>query len=161
MSSTKGLECSGCLNIISGEYLTCKNCHLLYDLLCGNVNRPEYRQMKADPKRSWVCDDCRNKKPKSNKNYTQSLVQPENLFQCPETDDAHLNITLRNKSNPRKTDFGPANITSGEERSALREELKLILPTLLATELAPQQQLQDLQESVQFVSNQYEDLSKS
>lgn len=165
MSTTKRLKCGGCLSIISGdEYLNCKDCHQVYDLLCANVDKLEYQQMKTDRKRLWLCDGCRNKMPKGNKNDTpvrQGIAHRENLSQRPLLEDAHLNVTLRNKPNPQKTDINLASLTSVEVRSALREELKLILPTLLATELAPvRQQLQDLQESVQFMSNQYEDLSK-
>lgn len=166
MSSSKGVKCGGCLSTISGkEYLTCKSCQQVYDLLCANIDKLEYKQMKTESKHSWWCDGCRNKLPKFNKNDTpvrQGQVRREDITQCSEADDERLNVTLRNKSNSGRTNIGTENITSAEVRSALRDELKILLPTLLAAELAPvRQHLQDLQESVQFMSNQYEDLRKS
>ncbi|CAG9792894.1 unnamed protein product [Diatraea saccharalis] len=163
MSSTKGMKCGGCLSVIAGvEYVTCHNCHHGYDLLCANINKHEFKQMNSERKRLWVCDGCRNKQPKSNKNETpvrQGQLRREGSQQAVDTEDPHLNVTLRRKPSQETQ---TVSFIRDEVCAALREELTRLLPTMLAAELAPvKKQLNDLQTSVKFVSDQYDDLSKS
>lgn len=77
------LHCAGCLkNTPNREYLICSQCNDRYDLECANVSTQRfYNTMSTDHKKSWICQSCKCKKPKTDNRNTpirhQWLPEPQ------------------------------------------------------------------------------------
>ncbi|KAL4720502.1 hypothetical protein ACJJTC_015829 [Scirpophaga incertulas] len=105
-------------------------------------------------KQNWVCPECINKKPKSDTTNTPVRAIPVEDEISPEQLSDHSvqeNVTLRNVRNRLETcDTDLTSLIRNEIKAAIRAEMAPI-----------REKLQELQNSVQYISGQYDDLIKS
>lgn len=160
------LNCAGCLNAIKNKhYLKCIVCNGIYDLPCAGVSEQRfysfYGATSKGNKREWNCPACVNKRPKGDN--TDTPVRKDNTLFSTATDvsppDDEIcereNVTMRQKTNAIKT------ATTAVD-SDLINIIKLEIRAVVRAELAPiNEKLNELQNSVQYVSNQYDDLMKT
>lgn len=99
------LKCGGCLQIITNkQYLTCFKCLEHYDLDCANVSIQRfYNTMSPERKKSWLCQTCRSKMPKTSNTNTpirdlqlasNSILNVTDTYRSP----SHNNVTQRKKT---------------------------------------------------------------
>lgn len=156
--SSKPMICAGCLNAVKGkQLLRCCKCAKTYDLLCAGVSEKRFNSFYgpgSERKQNWTCPECINKKPKSDTTNTPVRATPAQDEMSPDQlsdSSAQENVTLRSVRN--RYESSDADLTS-----LIRNEIK----AAIRAEMAPiNEKLQDLQNSVQYISNQYDDLIKS
>jgi uncharacterized protein YoxC len=156
--SSKQIVCAGCLNTIkSKQLLKCCKCTKTYDLLCAGVSEKRYSSFYgpgSERKQTWICPECINKKPKSDTTNTPVRAMPVQDEISPDalTDNSpHDNVTLRGGRN--RNECLDADLTS-----LIRREIR----AAIRVEMAPiNEKLQELQNSVHYISNQYDELIKS
>lgn len=93
------LTCAGCQkNIIDREFLTCTSCKESYELDCANVSSQRfYNTMTAEHKKTWVCQLCRRKTPKTG-NINKPIGHNQNEKTQPIKEQIQQsNITTRKK----------------------------------------------------------------
>jgi uncharacterized protein YoxC len=119
------------------DKIVCTHCNLTFHFLCVNLTATIYKKSKSN----WTCNNCAHQL-NSNGTPTSGLANTSNH---------------RNYSPEYMEDI--SRIIRNEIREALRTELPLILRKQLETELTPiKEQLIALQDSVTFISDQYDDL---
>jgi uncharacterized protein YoxC len=155
--SSKQISCAGCLNLVKGkQFLKCCKCTKAYDLLCAGITEKRFNTFYgagSERKQSWTCPECVNKKPKSDMTNT-----PVRSYSAQDTSPEHEpdisfrdNVTIRGSRS--KNDSLDTDLIS-----MIRREIK----ASIRAELAPiNERLQDLQNSVQYISSQYDDLIKA
>ncbi|XP_063381572.1 uncharacterized protein LOC134668055 [Cydia fagiglandana] len=121
--------CSECERPVKpAEKLICTRCDSLFHFLCVNVTAAVYKKTN---KTNWTYENC-TKQPNHDRTGT-----PKKAFE--------------------NTDFSA--MIRNEVREALRAELPIILRQHLEAELTPiKEELKKLQDSVSFMSNQYDDI---
>ncbi|XP_052752645.1 uncharacterized protein LOC128201152 [Galleria mellonella] len=167
--ASKKISCAGCLNIIMGKlYLKCHTCRDIYDLSCANVSEKRFNNnMTKEHKQAWVCPACRNKQPKGdNTNTPIRQGNLGNLNKSSDSEDSQSSyVTQRKKQSTSLYSHSEdelRRLIKSEMRASLREELPDLIRPMLEKELYPlKERLQDLQNTVQYISNQYEDLNKT
>jgi uncharacterized protein YoxC len=159
--ASKQMLCAGCPNVIKGkQYLKCSKCNKSYDLLCAGVSEKRFLSFygagNERNKATWICPECVNKKPKTD--TTNTPVRRDQLHgglpECEFDDSPCDNITYRSTSLRKAcsdTDFADlSTMIRSEIRAAIRAEMTLI-----------NEKLHELQNSVQYISNQYDELIKT
>lgn len=64
-------NCAACNQRITNRMcLNCSLCTGKYDLICVNVSEKRFSLMSKENKSSWICPQCRSKKPKQNNTNT-------------------------------------------------------------------------------------------
>jgi archaellum component FlaC len=118
------------------DKIVCNRCNLSFHFLCVNLTATEYKRSKSN----WACPNCTH--------------QPRNNG-SPNGEHA----TTSNQRNRSTENMDISCMVREELREVLRTELPIILRNLLETELTPiKEQLNSLQNSVTFMSNQYDDI---
>lgn len=104
-------KCAGCsTEIPDRRFLTCSICTDKYDLICANVSQKRfYNTMTAEHKATWICPQCKSKKPKAN-NITIPVRQ---LFSVPSVPENNTEAVCA--VNRSQEYFSPIiNITQGK-----------------------------------------------
>lgn len=156
---SKDLSCAGCFEvIISKSHLKCCICHGAYDLACAGLNENRFHSnysisTAAGKKRRavWECPTCVSKKRKGGNLDTpvrswdvNTGVPPSSAVSEGSPSD---NVTLRTKQ-----------IADNDITALIRTEIK----AAIRSEFSPiKSQLNDLQKSVEFITQQYDDLLKT
>lgn len=162
----------GCNNPISGKvYMTCFKCKKHFDLACAGVQPNRFQTMSPSKKLKWTCSVCRESIPKAN-----------NIPMRPETSSTLESVAQKSSSpsimkgpgkqspsatnNEEKSDLGVgtvfgiddiSKIIAKEVTAAIRTELPKILNQMLEVKLTPiKEQLDNLQSSVSFMSQEYD-----
>lgn len=154
MSSKHNNTCAGCLNTFLGkEFLKCRTCNGIYDLTCANVSEKRFHSFygaTSKEKTPWVCPGCQIKLPRGDNSKTPVRREPP---QEDNTDYPKENITLRHKPKPT-SNTGPS--------MDMDVNLQRLIQATIRAELSPiKVQLSALQESVDYVSKQYDDIIKT
>lgn len=103
--------CAGCRQEIPDRrFLNCSICHQDYDLECANVSdQCFYNTFTEEHKRSWKCQLCRSKEPKTdNKNtpiraHHSEYERNDKPYNYQQTSTVDQNVTIR-KMRPRYTE---------------------------------------------------------
>lgn len=150
--SSKNFSCAGCLTVIKGkEYLKCCKCHNVYDLACANVNDKRFTSFYSsstaagkERRATWTCPECLCSVPKSD-NSSTPLRSHNDAHSSPNSPTG--NVTQRRKP---EIDCDIIKLIKTEIQAAIRNELAPL-----------KNQLNQLTDSVQYISNQYDDLIKT
>lgn len=158
--SSKNVSCAGCCTVIKGkEYLKCCKCSSVYDLACANVNDKRFTSFYSsstaagrERRATWTCPECLCNVPKGD-----NLSTPLRSH-----NDEHGSPPLARGLTPNSpTD----NVTQRKKPDVDYDIIKLIkieIQAAVRSELAPlKDQLNHLTDSVQYISNQYDDLIKT
>lgn len=88
-------KCAGCLqDLPKREFLTCMQCSNSYDLECANISSKRfYNTMTADNKKSFICQACRCKTPKTGNADTPIRSHDRDMIDL----ESNTNITIRKK----------------------------------------------------------------
>lgn len=164
------LNCAGCFNAIKKgkQHLKCIACNGAYDLACAGVSEQRFNSFygatsSKGSKREWNCPACVNKRPKGD--HTDTPVRKDILPHDIAADEDSLsgepdeldNVTLRHKTNAT-----PIATDDNDFLIKIQKLIKQEIRAALRVELVPiNEKLNDLQNSVQYVSNQYDDLIKT
>lgn len=149
-------QCGACPNPIKGqEYLHCLNCNGFYDLICASVSASKFKIMTKDSRKAWVCDGCRNKRPKGDNTNTplrtnqasspSSLTSGGTASTNSESQPSSMNITVRKtikpmdmndpaSKAPNQVDKLPADFRN-DLLQFIKDELPTILRDALSSEL--------------------------
>lgn len=141
-------------------------------MICSSVTRKQFEDMSMSSKRNWKCPECYTRQPK--RDNTNTPVHTKT------TDSQTANVTLRSsRRNPvnsgsmsesedldKHSDNGNladiSEIVRKEVSAAMRSELPSLMKKLFESNFNPiKAQLNTLQESVKFISDQYEDIKES
>lgn len=106
MSST--VVCAGCKQTPPDmETLVCFYCHDKYDLQCSNVTIDLFKSMTSEHRKTWQCQACRCKAPKTGNTDTPLKIQDYkncNFSNSPQENTNNNNITIRKKTTMFKND---------------------------------------------------------
>ena len=99
MAST--LLCAGCQQTLPKEILTCNLCEAKYDLQCANMTIDLYKRMTPEQRKTWFCQACRCKAPKTGNINTP--IRPQDYkksdqLNSPLENANDNNITIRKKT---------------------------------------------------------------
>lgn len=156
--------CYGCkTNLPKKEFLICTTCKQGYDLLCANLSSKHFYLMDIDCKNKWSCHECLSKLPK--KDNSNTPVRSTNRaatseVECLENLDEN-NITMRTK-HPRSKSASDSYVTEEKMRQIIKQEMTETITSLVSEHLANlNRQISGFQESLSFISKQYDDLLQS
>jgi uncharacterized protein YoxC len=122
------------------EKISCSQCDSIYHHLCVNIPASSFKKTTREERSSWTCPKCGIGSPRP-KDYANQPVGP---------------IAERNTEESIRT------IIRSEIHLAFKNELPGILKTILSSELAPlKQEVNDLKETVGFLSAQHDDFVTS
>lgn len=166
MSSAEKI-CFGCRNVLpKKEYIDCSHCHHSYDLLCANISSKRFHSMDQQRKKCWKCLECQSKKPKSDNSNTPVRANRRSF----DSDDENVNlnrgeesnVTLRVKKQCSKSDSNDTYVTEDKIRMIIRQDMTEVITDLVSRHLTIiTNQITGFQESLSFLSKQYDDLKKS
>lgn len=145
--------------------MSCHNCKQKYDLMCANLSPKRFKKMSQDGKSTWKCLECKSKLPKVDNTNTpvraahQSTDEGETGEHCLSRDYV---TTRRNRSaDAYVTKDTLREILSTELKNEIEAVLEATLTRLVSNQLKDiRSQFSDLQESMAYISGQYEDLKK-
>ncbi|CAG5034358.1 unnamed protein product [Parnassius apollo] len=64
-------QCAACCSTIDDyDFLECCTCLRFYHGQCVGVSPTEFERLSSDTKMSWICPECRSKKPRSDNSNT-------------------------------------------------------------------------------------------
>lgn len=153
--ASKTKTCAGCLKIIgSNNFLKCSNCNSFYDSTCANFTEKRFVSFFSasttkgkENRRNWACPGCMSKKPKGDNSNTPLRSHNDGPDSPqPASGDSRCSSPSDNNLAANTENF---TLSGSEMKSLLRSELAPI-----------KQQLYEMQESVKYVSAQYDDLIK-
>ncbi|XP_072945528.1 uncharacterized protein [Epargyreus clarus] len=160
-------SCAGCKSdIASNEFISCHGCKLKYDLMCANLSPKRFRKMTREAKTQWKCSECKSKQPKTGnidtpiRSASHSMIDDKGKSERPSEDS---NVTVRRN---RSVD---SHLTQEKFKEILKKELMTEIEVMFEKTLSRMvsNQLKDinsrfveLQESMTYISGQYEDLKK-
>lgn len=167
-------QCAACQSTIEDNFcLHCCECGAFYHSLCINVTPSDFKKLSAEVKKSWLCPDCRNKKPRTdNKNTPIRSFTPVNN----NNDD---NITMRRKerrlsneslahtsSSPASAD-NTLTCSRSDLRAIMRDEIRGIMKECindLRNDINRQlkafgEEIVSLTESINFMNDSFEKLN--
>lgn len=166
-------KCGGCKAVISDKrFMSCATCSQKYDLQCANLSPKRYRGLNDESKQKWKCHECKSKQPKADNSDTP--VRPGPGPSVPLTVDDSVgecllsgsNVTLRKKASSSSSACNDY-ITEGKMKEMLkadRQETRLVVESCvngLSEQIdAVKIQCHGYQESLSFVSKQYDELRK-
>ncbi|CAH2085371.1 unnamed protein product [Euphydryas editha] len=153
--------CAGCKAVLpKKEFMTCAKCKLGYDLLCANVPPKSFSLMDSDSKKKWYCQECRSKIPKSDNTPVRVTNRPVgSANDCTSNVEEENNVTLRVKKQRPKSDNSDPYVTEDTLRQIVKQEITEIITNLVSEHLANlNSQISGFQESLAFISNQYDSL---
>lgn len=158
--AAKIVTCTGCLNVIEGKNkLKCCACNSMYDLICANVTEKRFYSFygaSGNNRKEWTCPKCISGRPKGDNLNTPIRVDKETYGQILEDSPPVSGVTQR--STARLANQGNTSLDKVDMISTIREEVR----AAIRAELAPiKEQLVELKDSVQYMSNQYDDLIKT
>lgn len=149
--------------------MNCHGCKQKYDLQCADLSPKRYRKLNPEGKLKWRCFECRSKEPKTGNTNTplRPALQPKlDGEHVPEISSEISNITLRKKG---ETSLPAVYITEEKLRdiwkNEMRQEMQIMLEGTIKRTISSQlttinSQCSGVQESVDYVSTQYEELRK-
>ena len=132
--------------------------------------------MSKENKRAWICHSCRSKRPRTdNSNTPVRFTQVSQNLSSSESDNSTLcnNVTQRKKTKDFKqasstaSTLGPETMTiiKGEIQLAVKEAVKTAMESFFSKEFehikSELKKLNDLKESVEFLSDEYDRLHSS
>lgn len=169
-----GGKCVGCKGSLQKkDFMKCKDCSQQYDLLCANLSPKRFRGFSEEKKLKWLCPECVCKRPKSDNNNTpvrstqlQRPPSPPKLLIPVASDESSAgtsNVTKRKRS-PVSSSY----ITEDRFREIWRGEMIQEFRSMIDSsirELSGQLktingQCTEFQDSLSYVSKQYDDLRK-
>ncbi|CAH2095172.1 unnamed protein product [Euphydryas editha] len=164
MSSQK--TCAGCQNSLPRrEHMICVTCKLGYDLLCANVTSKHFYQMDAESRIKWNCQQCRSKLPKTGNSNTpvrtinHPIVSKDDCILSPSEES---NVTMRIKNKCSKSGNSDSCVSEERLRIIIKQEITDTIKSLVSEHLANLNlQVSGFQESLSFISKQYDDLMQS
>lgn len=177
MAESSG-NCVGCDGSLQEQdFMKCKDCSQKYDLLCANLSPKRFRSFNEAKKRKWVCPECVCKLPKGDNNDTPARStkrqQPPSNLAAPtgsdESSTSTSNVTTRKKSPvPIPLPVSVSYITEERLREMWQNEMIKELKSMINSsnrDISGQLttingQCADFQESLLYVSKQYDDLRK-
>lgn len=170
-------KCTGCNVMLKKRCLSCALCSQKYDLLCANITLDGWNNMSAEAKQLWNCYQCRSKIPKSDN--TNTPIRPASSYTNEDTDiesycedmpagDSELvqttnSILYEGKLNEYFNKFltimelklnSLKDIVS--EIDKLRNEQQRELKELTSEQLKIKQKNEEIEKSVQFLSDKYD-----
>lgn len=154
--------CAGCRHTIKNkEFLECPLCKKKFDLICSGITSEQFRDMNASCKLGWKCPECRTKQPKKDNTNTPVHSSRRDRISEDLTIDSEKLETQTQGSCETTLECKTGDISQIVKRevsAAIRSELS----TLFKSNFDPiKSQLDDLQESMKFISSQYEDFKDS
>lgn len=169
------VTCVSCKSPIptNDNYLSCHGCKQKYDLQCANLSPKRFKKMSQDVKIKWRCFECKSSQPKQDNTNTPP-VRSSHLpkLAVAGEDDKELAADGSNVTMRRKADVGLSTIeymTEEKFREIWKNEMKIEMESMLETTIkkSVSSQLKSIntqctgfQESVSYISTQYEDLKK-
>lgn len=165
--SSNDNKCFGCRSVLpKKEYIDCSHCHRSYDLLCANISSKRFYLMDQQRKKCWKCLECQSKKPKSDNSNTPVRANMRSFDSDDESASENRgeesNVTLRVKKHRSKSDSGDCYVTEDNLRKIIRQDMTEIITDLVSKHLASiTNQIIGFQESLSFLSKQYDDLKQS
>lgn len=167
-------KCSGCRAvIIDKKFINCTGCNQKYDLQCANLSPKRYKALNEENKRKWRCQECNSKLPRENSADTPvrssgaaSLSDTSKPIDIDvsegETQLSGSRVTMRRKPSPCVS-----YITEDKMKEMLnsdKQEMRAVVESCvngLSDQLkAIKVQCTGYQESLSFVSKQYDELRK-
>lgn len=93
-------QCAGCLQKLPNkEKLTCKSCNKGYDLQCANITITRFNKtMTLAQKKTWICQDCSCKIPKTGNVNTPIRVPTNSEIQEINSPPEENNVTFRKRA---------------------------------------------------------------
>lgn len=166
--------CAGCRVALSGkDFLQCRACsntHIC--LVCANISQKHYLSFysaSSKEKKPWLCPGCKAKQPKGDNTMTPTryteLHGEEPLDNTPQPHQiAHQHTAeyLDDDSNVTQRNKQKLSSRNTESLVEIDDSLQRLIQGIIRSELAPiKSQLLVLQESVDYVSSQYDDILKT
>ncbi|CAG4959402.1 unnamed protein product [Parnassius apollo] len=163
--STKTLrnkKCGACSEeLITQEQLKCITCSLKYHYDCINTSSKKYKELSTDFKNNWVCPTCRAKQAKCDNSDT-----PVRSFGISPRDTSS-NITLR-RTQPTHLTQSQESLTLESIKHIIHDEMNEFINKIESniSKMIENKikgltvEITNLNESVLFITNQYEDLKK-
>lgn len=167
-------KCSGCRAvIIDKKFMNCTGCNQKYDLQCANLSPKRFKALNDENKRKWRCLECNNKVPKSDNTNTlvRSGSSTSNLIAIADSENECMlsgsgGVTLRRK-HIADSNTNSNYITEDKMKEMLNadgREVRSVIESCvngLSGQLeAIKVQCSGYQESLSFVSRQYDELRK-
>ncbi|KAL0880580.1 hypothetical protein ABMA27_001811 [Loxostege sticticalis] len=168
-------NCVGCSGTLHGkEFMCCHDCKQKYDLQCASISPKRFKSFNQDKKRNWKCPECTCKQPKTDNRNTpvRSIPQLEKDVSIEELEEKSApspgcsNITIRKKSESIMLDTnyitmdGLRLLWTSEFKDEIKAMIDLSTRGVLQQLKAIDSRCSAFQESMTFVSKQYEDLKK-
>lgn len=152
--------CVGCKSVISGrEFMTCQNCKLKYDLPCVNISSKRFKKLSHDFKLTWKCIECKSKLPKpDNSNTAIRALSHSNTDNDNEIEEEGSHVTFQKIRTDHTSENRIREIWSSEMKKDIETMIEETIKRKQLT--ATNSQCLVFQESLTFLSGQYEDLKK-
>ncbi|CAG9795429.1 unnamed protein product [Diatraea saccharalis] len=126
--------------------------------------------MNKEHKNKWTCQECEIRNPKVGNTNTQDLQHDSNIVTADDNCDEAINVTLRSKNrSPSKRDTTTAefsdrcgHLSVKDQASEVIKELRpSMFKGILKSKLATiKHDLQELTNTVSFLSGQYDDMNQ-
>lgn len=152
--------------------MNCHGCKQKYDLQCADLSPKRFRKLNQEGKLKWRCLECKSKQPKVGNINTplrptqQSRGEDEIVA---EVSTVKSNVTLRKKPEPptlsssRAVDYVTEEVLRDIWNNEMRQEMQTMLEATIKRTVSEQlktihNQCTGFQESILYVSTQYDDL---
>lgn len=140
--------------------MICATCNLGYDLFCANISPKRFYLMDPERKNDWKCQECSSKQPKSDNTNTPVRAACRHMALSDDiTQEEERNVTVRTSKQRTKPDSNESCLTEDALRSIIKQEMTGTIKQLVSEHLANiALQITGFQESLSFISKQYDDL---
>lgn len=167
-------ECAACKSAIEDTFcLHCCVCKSSYHSLCINVPPGDLKKLSAEAKDSWLCPECRNRKPRTDNRNTPVRSSTS------ANSNSHANVTMRRKERrpsnefPARSGISPASsddtltCSRSDLRAIMRDEIRGIMKECindLRNDINKQlkafgEEIGSLTESINFMNDSFEKLN--
>lgn len=155
--------CVGCKSPIpTREFMVCQDCKSKYDLPCTNLSPKRFKKLSQDAKLKWKCFECKIRLPKhDNTNTPVRAITSSKMDDDHELEDQDCNVTLRKTRTDHITEEKFREIWKGEMMKEIQIMIEAAITKTVSNQLAAiTNQCVGFQETITFISGQYEDLKK-
>lgn len=163
MTIMEKITCFGCKSsIVNKEIMVCQDCKNKYDLPCANLSPKRFKKLNQDAKSKWRCVECKSRLPKKDNTNTpvRQAVYPKLDDESEvENQPEDCNVTFRRTRTDHITEDKFREIWKCEMKTEIENMIETAIAKTVCNQLtAITNQCLGLQETITFISAQYEDL---
>lgn len=144
--------------------MVCHDCKSRYDLPCANLSPKRFKKLSQEAKLKWKCIECKSRLPKQDNANTpvRSTIYPKS---DDESETEKPSALDRNVTTRTRADYMTESKFRQMWKCEMMSEIKAMIETAITKNVSSQltaitNQCSEHQESITFISQQYEDLKK-